>query len=124
MIQLEKGGEAFTGGSNLAVSPSLPEWPLQRCPLKISDSQMFHNTCKAGLSNKLAAVDSKHTETNIVDWFADLASQMMELGLDTVFRIPNASWTEEVHILHKWGEIKAAKVNAWRDELKQGVNDP
>ena len=46
---------------------------------------MFHTACKPGLSNKLAAVDARNSNTNIVDWFTELESFMMELGLDTVF---------------------------------------
>ena len=58
VIQSDKTGEAFTGGSNIQDSPPLPVHSLQRRPLKMSDQQMFVTACKAGVQNKLAAVDS------------------------------------------------------------------
>ena len=124
VIKLDKGGEAFTGGSNLQVSSPLPEHSLQRCPLKISDQQMFHTACKTGVQNKLAAVDACHSDTSIVDWFTDLASLMKELGLDTIFWIPNSTWTEEACISEKWGDIQTLKVTAWLEESKKSQQDP
>lgn len=119
----EKECKAFKGGSNLEDSPPFPEFHLMRGPIKMAKSQMFCAACKTGLSIKLVSLEVKNPEMSIVLWFNELGCQMVELGLDTIFWIPNFSWKDEVHILKDWGEVKKEKVNAWRNKLGTGVND-
>ena len=54
----EKESEAWTGGSNIDP-PDFFEFDLQRRPLKLGNSKMFHDTLNDGISHKLAEPDAK-----------------------------------------------------------------
>ena len=58
----EKEVEAFTGGSNLEVPPDFHECDLQRHPLKLGNSKMFHDAVNNGTPCKLAEPDAKQQD--------------------------------------------------------------
>ena len=47
---------------------------------------------------------------SIVAWFQQLAYEMVQCGLDTVFRVTNSDWTSETYLLEKWGRITHSSV--------------
>ena len=81
---------------------------------------------EAGTEFKLSSAldDSKDKQTTMIDWLSQLANTFEELGLDTVFCIPNAAWTEESYILEDWGSAKKDFVCPWIAQLKAGVCNP
>ena len=54
-------------------------------------------------------------------WFKELSNKLELFGLDTVFKVPNDTWTEEIYIAKDWGKAKSSLVNPWVQALKEGV---
>ena len=77
----EKEGEAFTGGSNLEVSPNFPQHNLQRQPLKLGNLKLFHEGVNKGIPCKLAAPNAKQQDVTLVFWSKQLRQGVIELGL-------------------------------------------
>ena len=117
-------GEAFTGGSNLSIGVQMPQFPNQRRPVKYSSVSSFIALLEKGMEFKLAGPDEKNNDTTLTFWFQALAEKLKHYGLDTVFTIPNASWTSETYIAESWGKAKEDFVQPWVDQLLSGVYDP
>ena len=60
---------------------------------------------------------------SLFSWFQALSDSMESLGLDTLFCIPDATWTVEVNILKNWGKITPLLITDWLSKLKGGVVD-
>ena len=117
--------EAFTGGSNLIGKCTIPVHANQRRPVKFGDQKAFKETLEAGIEIKLPGPKDKGVkDASIVSWFQQLASEMVECGLDSVFRVPNSDWTSETYILEDWGRITHSFCDSWLDDLEKGVCDP
>ena len=96
--------EAFTGGSNLIGRHTIPIHPTQRRSVRLSDQKDFKETLDTGIELKLPGPKEKGVkDVSMVTWFQQLAAEMVEHGLDTVFRVPNSDWTSETYVLEDWG---------------------
>lgn len=117
--------EAFVGGSN-RVPTITPETNDCRRPANFYHISKLEVKMEAGTEFKLSSAldDSKDKQTTMIDWLSQLANTFEELGLDTVFCIPNATWTEESYILEDWGSAQKDFVPPWIAQLKAGVYDP
>ena len=111
--------EAWVGGSNINP-PTMSVDFGQRCPLKFSNATEVQKTCSAGISDKLGKED-EDTGISLTMWIELLASNIVKQGMDTVFCIPNSTWTSEVFILEDWGTTKMETCKAWVRELQSGV---
>ena len=69
--------------------------------------------CTEGLEErfKLAALDEESTVL-LTMWIHMIAKNMRSLGLDTVFKIPNQSFTEEQDILVNWTALATIDIGA------------
>ena len=70
---------------------------------------------------KLCSPDAKKNNTSVPEWFRDIANGLNSLGLDTVFRVPNADWTAEIYLTEEWGQATNRLVEPWVAQLKTGV---
>ena len=123
VLEVESGKfEIFTGGSNL-VQNSVFTHTGQRRPHKFESVNSFTVSLAKGMDYKLAAADAK-VITTLPNWFLHLGNELVRLGWDTVFRIPTVSWRDEVYIPTAWGSIKSEHLDAWHDQLTQGVQMP
>ena len=118
-------GEAFTGGSNLIGVQMIPMHIRQRRCTKMSAQTEFLDVLQKGTEFKLGSKreSSAKGSCSLVRWFQGVADTMEHLGLDTIFCIPNATWTGETNILKNWGKVTPTLVNDWLQELKTGVVD-
>ena len=117
-------GEAFTGGSNIHQTLSLPLYGTQRRPIAFKDITVFETLVSKGSSLKLASLDEKGNGTNLPEWFRGVAQGLISLGMDTVFRIPDAHWNSEVFIAQDWGQVSRDKIEPWVKQLRNGLVDP
>jgi hypothetical protein len=100
-------GEAWTGGSNL-VTTSQPTYLTQRRPYKYSASQSLLNKIEAGIDDKLGSPGEQSTCT-FEHWMRLQSNAHVKFGMDTVFKVPNATWSEETNLFQcynkAWTEI-------------------
>src|SRR5210317_1536365 len=106
-------GEAFTGGSNITPSLPISQFGLQRRPNKFSSVESFTTTLEKGLELKLSSPNERKNPTSLVAWFKELSKKLELFGLDTVFKVPNNTWTEEIYIAKDWGKAKSSLVDPW-----------
>ena len=118
-------GEAFTGGSNLVGAHLLPMHIRQRRSNKMSAQTDFLSVLEKGTELKLGSKreSAGKGSCSLVQWFQALSDAMEGLGLDTIFCIPDATWTDEINILKSWGRISNSLITDWLTELKTGVVD-
>ena len=118
----ENGGEAWGGGSNIDV-PQAAVNLGQRRPAKYSSAAAVQELCKKGISYKLGNYNEK-SDVSFTLWIETFAKHCTDNGMDTVFRIPNSTWTKETFILEEWGKATETLVDPWVKSLKTGVNNP
>ena len=69
--------EAFTGGSNLIGTCTIPVHANQRRPVKFGDQTTFQQTLEAGIELKLPGAKEKVIkDVSIVTWFQQITSEM------------------------------------------------
>ena len=73
-----------------------------------------------GMDQKLAAPEAKSSEITLTVWFTQLSTQLIRLGLDTIFRIPTAGG--EIYVANDWGRFRAPALHHWANLLQTGVN--
>ena len=114
-------GEPWTGGSNLAVK-AIPTYLTQRRPYKYSSSQALLSKIEAGIPEKLGLTD-KDCSCSFEHWMLLQSNAHVRFGLDTVFMMPDATWTTETNLFQcyskSWSEIAP-----WIDQLQTGVSKP
>ena len=92
-------GEPWTGGSNIHPQP-LPMHLYQRRPSKFASLSSFLTRLEQGTKEKLGSNDQK-SDVTFQMWIREQAQAHEELGLDTVFKIPNTTWTDEVEMFKR-----------------------
>ena len=70
---------------------------------------------------KLCSPNEKKNNTSIPEFFYAISTGLNTLGLDTVFRVPNADWTAEIYLAKEWGQVTNRLVKPWIAQLKTGV---
>ena len=113
--------DVFTGGSNLAIN-NVCHFTTQRRPSKFESVTAFEALLDKGMEQKLASPDAKSSEVTLTIWFTNLATHLVRLGLDTIFRVVNAAGTNEVYIAQEWGHFRDAQLQNWANRLQNGVN--
>jgi hypothetical protein len=111
-------GEPWTGGANIQP-PMMPTYLLQCHPLKYGSFKALLNEIGKGSKDKLGLNEEKSDCT----FQLRLKQQYrphVELGLDTIFLIPNATWTVESNIFMDY-TITFDKFLPWIKQLKEGV---
>ncbi len=114
-------GEPWTGGSNLAVMPA-PTYLTQRRPYKYTASQTLLNKIESGITEKLGTSGEESTCT-FEHWMRLQSNGHIKHGLDTVFRIPNESWTDETYLFDCYNKSWAS-VKPWVQQLQTGIKHP
>ena len=103
--------EAWVGGSNIAPLPMAIHFG-QRRPLDYKNAFTVQQTCKAGIEEKLGKVIEKN-DFAFTLWVGKLKKRIEENGMDTVFRVPDSTWTSEIYILEDWGKAQMDLVTPW-----------
>ena len=113
--------EAWTGGSNIHQN-GMPLNVLCRRPLDFKAMNTVQEKYKEGLEAwfRLAAVDET-SDVLITSWIEMIAQNMETLGMDTVFKIPNATNTHETDLLIDWTSIALIDIDEWINRLKSGI---
>ena len=111
--------DPYTGGSNLALHNPCT-YTTQRRPTKFESVSSFEALLDKGMEQKLAAPEVKTSEVTLTIWFTNLATQLVRLGLDTIFRIITPNGTE-VYIAEEWGRFRAPILQQWATILQNGV---
>lgn len=53
----------------------------------------------------------------LTTWIDMIHGAMAENGIDTVFRIPNVTWTKETDIIKEWGTSQKVDIDDWEKQL-------
>ena len=116
--------EVYTGGSNI-LRHNPCQYTTQRRPAKFESVSAFESLLDKGMEQKLAPPEAKSSEVTLTVWFTNLSTNLVRLGLDTIFRIPINRFTKEIYIADEWGYFKAHDLHTWSQTLQYGVNgDP
>ena len=91
-------GKAFVGGSNIQGRIHLPTFTNQRRPQKFSSIESFTQPLQKGIELKLILPNENKNATPFVVGFRELAGKLEIYGLDTVFKVPKSSWSQETYI--------------------------
>jgi hypothetical protein len=111
-------GELWTGGTNIAPLP-MPTYLLQRRPLKYGSFKALLDKIAKGSKDKLGLNEEK-SDCTFQLWLKQQYQAHIEFGMDTVFLVPNLTWTSETNIFMDH-TITLDKVQPWIDQLKNGV---
>ena len=120
LIYQDKSVEPFTGGSNLTPFQYFPQHSEQHRPSKYNSVHDFEDKLSKGMEFKLGE-DGENNGIQLTFWFNRLATNLELLGLDTVFKIPQPGWTEEINLAVDWGQCRESLVKPWIKSLNTGV---
>ena len=110
-------GEPWTGGSNINPLP-ISLHIHQRCPYKYSPSAALLAKIEEGAKDKLGTNDQK-SAVSFQMWLRAQAKAHQQLGLDTIFKIPNADWSSEKDLFQNY-TLPRYEINQWIGQLKNG----
>ena len=114
-------GEPWTGGSNINP-PTMPTHVTQRRPYKYNSSAGLLKSFEKGIPEKLGTEGEKTTCT-FEHWMRLQSNAHERYGLDTVFKVPNATWTSELN-LFECNSIQWKKLEPWVNQLLNGIDHP
>ena len=123
VISTKDGPEPWVGGSNISRL-LLPTYVGQRRPLKHSSAIAVEENCKKGVTYKLGSNPSS-SDVAFTVWVEDVQKRLIEMGLDTVFRVmlpSTGNSTTEIFIVEAWGQATSDLVDPWVSKLKYGFN--
>ena len=120
--------EVYTGGSNLSSMHGATRPPCsylnQRRPEKFDSKQALESSLEKGIDLKLPDDKATTSNVNLPDWFKHLGHALTQFGLDTVFRLPNDDFTDELYACDSWGKLKPDLLLQWEQRLTTGVIVP
>ena len=93
----------------------------QRRPTKFSSAQISQASCQKGIDFLLGHTDK---ETPLQLWVTALNQDIINNGMDSVIRIPNATWTAETNVITSYGSATPLIIDPWLNQLKTGVRLP
>ena len=100
----------------------MPTFLGQRRPWMCGSLKSFEGQLKLGLPKKLGG-NSEKSGVSFTLWMGMLSAGLNQLGLDTVFRIPDKTWTEESTIFTDH-TITWSSAKTWVKQLQEGVLRP
>jgi hypothetical protein len=111
-------GVFWTGGSETDPKAKLeePASTLAYRPTELKAASILEAKITAGLPEKsqlTVAEASKETKTiTLISWIAAVRSEIIDRGMDTVFRIVTPGFSEN-DILSNWGTVDQEEVSEW-----------
>ncbi len=130
-MHVDKGKiEAWCGGSNLAHRANqIPFGVLCRRPLDFKGATSIQASCCAGISKGIHKLKAMDEDDGILTttWLSLIKHEIESRGMDSVFRVPNASHTDEICLLESWDKAGDPDFDTddWQDQLLvSGVLDP
>ena len=119
-----KGNVYWCGGGLLPTKSLIrPKSTLAYRPEDFKSACKVEEGCQQGLpETKWLYLDQKKSKITLTSWIDALRVYMDERGLDSVFRVYDASQGTETYLLKNWGLVRnKAKINKWIEDLKTGV---
>ena len=98
----------------------MPTYLHQRRPFKYASQAALLKKIEEGSKDKLGTNDQK-SDVSFQMWLRTQSKAHVELGLDTIFKIPVDNWTRELDIFQNY-TISSDYIGRWVRQLQQGIS--
>ena len=95
---------------------------MARHPTDFKSANSIEQISTKGLAeNQYIGIEEKTSKINLTSWVKYIKTYMEERGIDTVFRVYDASTDFETYLFEDWVSAEPKSIQQWVETLRTGV---